>query len=156
MSDECVVSVNPLSQRGLYAHPERPHITFNNENNTVPGRNERTCDSKKKKKAHRFCLRHGELWVVKVFTTCCVDEYWLKSRYTHAECGAHRVLVLSVSVIYRVPGDVTILVLYHRHQGRVRPRVNMAGEKKRKKGTQTWCFMGYQVTRGFHSYDESR
>lgn len=87
----------------------------------------------KKKKAHRFCLRHGELWVVKVFTTCCVDEYWLKSHYTHAECGAHRVLVLSVSVIYRVPGDVTILVLYHRHQGRVRPRVNMAGKKKKKR-----------------------
>lgn len=65
--------------------------------------------------------------------TRLVDEHWLKPHYTHAECGAHRVLILSASVIYRVPGDVTILVLYHCHQGHVRPRVNMIEKKKDKK-----------------------
>lgn len=117
-SDECVVSVNPSSQRGLYSHPERLHVTFDNENNTVPGRNERTCDGKKKKKRRTgFALGTANFGVVKVFTSCCVDECWLKSRYTRAECGAHRVPVLSVSIIYRVPGDVTISVLYHRPPG---------------------------------------
>lgn len=65
-----------------------------------------------------------------------MDEYWLKSHYEHAECGAHDVPVLSFSVIYEVPGDVTGLVLYHRHQGHIRPQVNIPPKKE----TQIWCF----------------